>query len=118
MEIVERVLPWIGGALLAGGAFGFLFQSIGQSNFRKALIGIAHTNVTITLEMVVDLYLGAYEKSKSSLSASDMKRLESSFLWALAALARETDSSKKVAEKTLLNMQALATRIRTFKPNE
>ncbi len=118
MEIVEKILPWVGVVILVGGVLGFLFRSIGQENFRKALIGIAHTNATITVEMVVDLYLGAYEKPKSNFSASDMKRLESSFLWALAALARETDPSKKIAEETLLNMQALARQIRAFKPNE
>ena len=80
MEIVEKIMQWVGIAALVGGAFIFLFRSIGKNNFRKALIGVAHTNVIITVEMVVDLYLGAYEKSRENFSASDIKRLESSFL--------------------------------------
>ncbi len=87
--MAENVLTWLGVSVLFGVAFTLLFREVGRQNFRKALIGMAHRDASITIAMVIDLYLGANEKSRSSLSVSDMKRLESSFLWVLAKLGKK-----------------------------
>lgn len=113
--MVGVALPWLAFVGLLVATWYLLGWHISQENFRKAVIGLAHKNVLVTAEMVIDLYLGANEKSRSQLSPSDIKRLESSFLWALAALARESESQHRVSGETLINLQELSSQLRSLK---
>jgi hypothetical protein len=112
MELIEQIVGWGFLTTVIVVMFKVLFQSIGQNNFRKALIGLAHRNAQIDVDTVIDLYLGAYEKPRSKLSLTDMRRIESSYLWTLAELAREGETST-ISPQTLLHMQSLVQGLRS-----